>query len=408
MRNWHLFLIPLFYQIFITISQANHLDSISFFQAREIILQQNSGIKSALLEIDAAQTVISQAGVFPNPEVNIALDKFGVNEIEASVEQAIELGGKRKLRTDIAHKKFDAVKSSVETAKNDLESEIVRRFVPIAILREKLTLLDSLIDAATIAKEQIDIRINAGAAKKTDLIRAEIELERFALDRSEMIRQLDQAQKKFAVLGGEENDQFMYVKGSIDTSAPIPSIKSLQQALLSSPQIASFDIERSLLSFEQKQHRAEAIPDLNISAGVLGSGTEKRFSPLIGFSMDIPLFDRNSAAQKQTIFQQQAVFLRKENTFKQIIAEIEDLHSRLIEIDRRINVLTSSTIPKSESVYSMLQEYYNAGKVSFLDLTAIRTEMLDLQLSHLDLIAERALTIADLIQKTSLRVTIVK
>ena len=56
----------------------------------------------------------------------------------------------------------------------------------------------------------------------------------------------------------------------------------------------------------------------------------------------------------------------------------------------------------------MLQEYYNAGSVGYTDLAATRTEMLGLQMDRIDLEAERALAIADLMLLTSMQIQIVK
>lgn len=390
------------------VPQASPSDSISFSDARKIIFEQNDGLKSVQIETDAAQAGVYQAEVLPNPEVEIVLDKFGTNEIEVMVGQTIELGGKRKLRYDIGNKDLESAKNNIKLTQLELESEVIRRFIPIAVTMSKLTLLDSLIATATVGKEQMKRRVDAGATKKTDLIRAEIDLEKYFLERNELIRQLEQARKKFAVLGGEKANQIINVTGHIDAQESIPSIQSLQKAALSSPQIASFEIDKARLFSEQKLLRAEGTPDLNLSAGVLGSSTDKSVSPLIGLSMDIPLFDKNSAAQKKSKLQQQAVSRRKENSINLLKAEIEDLHSKLIEIDKRVSILTTSTIPKSMEVYTMLQEYYNAGNSNYLELTTTRAEMLDLQMSLLNLEAEKAFIVADLMQMTNLKFNIVK
>lgn len=390
------------------VPQASPSDSISFSDARKIIFEQNDGLKSVQIETDAAQAGVYQAEVLPNPEVEIVLDKFGTNEIEVMVGQTIELGGKRKLRYDIGNKDLESAKNNIKLTQLELESEVIRRFIPIAVTMSKLTLLDSLIATATVGKEQMKRRVDAGATKKTDLIRAEIDLEKYFLERNELIRQLEQARKKFAALGGEKANQILNVTGHIDAQESIPSIQSLQKAALSSPQIASFEIDMARLFSEQKLLRAEGTPDLNLSAGVLGSSTDKSVSPLIGLSMDIPLFDKNSAAQKKSKLQQQAVSRRKENSINLLKAEIEDLHSKLIEIDKRVSILTTSTIPKSMEVYTMLQEYYNAGNSNYLELTTTRAEMLDLQMSLLNLEAEKAFIVADLMQMTNLKFNIVK
>jgi len=89
-------------------------------------------------------------------------------------------------------------------------------------------------------------------------------------------------------------------------------------------------------------------------------------------------------------------------------AEVRDLYSRLQGIDRKLSTLKTSTLPKAAEVYAMLVEYYQAGSVGYLDLTASRTEVLRLRMDLLDIEAERALALAELMQTTSLHIQVVK
>jgi Mg2+ and Co2+ transporter CorA len=112
--------------------------------------------------------------------------------------------------------------------------------------------------------------------------------------------------------------------------------------------------------------------------------------------------------QQQVQLQQQAIAERKKGSLRVIDAVVEDLYSRIMEMDKKLISLKTITLPKADSVYSMLQEYYNAASVGFLDLTAIRTEMLRIRMDLLDIEAERAQKLVDLMQTTSLHIQIVK
>ena len=410
MQQWHILVIPM---LLWTASLKAALPegdggSISFSQAREIILSQNAGLKSASTETEAAKAGVSLAGVLPNPGVGIALDNFGANEIEVSVEQTIELGGKRRLRAEAAQKDVDLAENNYTLAQLELEAEIVRRFVPIFAVAKKLSLIDSIIAITLATKEQIQSRVNAGAAKKTDLIRAEIDIEQLSLERSELVRENKQARKKFASLGGEQEFALLNVSGAVSEEVEIPSLDALRNVLESNPQFTAVDIEQARLATRQKQLRAEVAPDLNLSAGYLRNNADNSHSPLVGVSMNIPLFNNNSAAQKQIKLQGQAIGERRKNTLRLLDAEIQDLHSRLLEIDKKIAALRTSAIPKAEQVYLMMQEYYSAGSAGFLDLAAAQTEMLNVRMALLDIQTERAQKLADLMQTTSLNIQIVK
>jgi cobalt-zinc-cadmium efflux system outer membrane protein len=381
---------------------------ITFSKARELILANNSGLKAVGIDTLAAQAGLRQAGVLPNPSVSAALDRFGANEIEVSVEQTVELGGKRQIRKESAQIEIDAAKNNRRISQLELEAEIVRRFIPIAIASGRLTVLDSIIATAEATKDQIKKRVDAGASKRTDLIRAEIDIEQYLLQRSEFVRELSQARKKFAALGGEQDSILAHVSGILNTRIELPTLDDLRKTIVTSPQIFAIDIDKARLAAQQKQFRADAVPDLNLSAGVLRNNVDHDFSPLLGASISLPFFNSNTAVQQQVQLQQQAIAERKKGSLRVIDAVVEDLYSRIMEMDKKLISLKTITLPKADSVYSMLQEYYNAASVGFLDLTAIRTEMLRIRMDLLDIEAERAQKLVDLMQTTSLHIQIVK
>lgn len=382
--------------------------TIPFSKAREIILIRNKGLEAANMDMQAARSGVRQAGALPNPGISVGLDQFGANELEAGVEQTIELGGKRKYRKRAAQQDLEVAQNLQKLTAVELEAEIVRRFIPISVDSRKLALLDSIIAAAQATREQIQRRVEAGATRKADLIRAEIELDRLFLERREMARQIGQSRRKFAALGGEGDSALAGVSGSLKDEAAVPSLQDLRNALAASPQFRAMDIESARLATQQKQQRAEIVPDLDLSAGVLRNNEEGYTSPIIGAGTTIPLFNWNSAARKQTEYQRQAVLQRRENELRLAEAEVRDLQTRLLEIDRKIHTLSTGTIPKAENVYAMLTDYYNAGNASFLDLAESQSDLLQLQIELLDVRAERAQTLTDLMQTTSLQIEIVK
>ena len=411
MQRWPMFIILLLcWGILVkyTPLAADTEGSMPFSQAREHILARNVGLQSVITETEAAKAGVAQAGAWPNPGIGLALDRFGANEIETMIEQTIELGGKRRLRTEAAKKELDIAFNLKDQTQLELEAEIIRRFIPIAAVAKKLTLLDSIIALADSTRAQIGKRVEAGAAKKTDLFQAEIEIEQLKLERSELTRENEQARKKFAALGGDQDATLLNVSGSISDDLDIPSRESLRAALANNPQLKFFDIEMDLREIERKQLGVAVVPDLNLSAGYLWSNADNSGSPLVGLSLNIPVFNKNINAQRQAELQRQALAQQRENTLRLLTADVEELHSRLLEIDNKIATLTESTIPKIESVYSMMHEYYQAGNASFLDLSTAQAEMLRFRMELCEIQTERAQHLVDLMQATTLTLQIVK
>jgi outer membrane protein, heavy metal efflux system len=383
-------------------------DTIAFTQAREIIRAHNTGIQAVKADIRAAQEGVKQAGALPNPAGSLSLEKFGMNEIEATVGQRVELGGKRHLRIEAAAGELAAVKNTLMISALDLEVEMVRRFVPVAAITSKLLLLDSIIRNAEITREQIRRKVEAGATRKTDLIRAEMEIERIAIVQQAMARELSLARKRFAALGQAGDSALFLVAGTIAVDAALPPLDTLRNAVKNSPRIQALGMNASILATQRKQECAAATPDLELSAGYIKKLPEKVDAPLVGLSLELPIFNRNGAAQRRTAFQIEALRARRDNELRIADAEVQDAYGRLLDIVRKKNTLLTGVLPKAQSVYVMLKEYYDAGSADFLDLSVAQSELLRLRIDVLDIESEWAVVAADLIQTTSFPFTIVK
>ena len=409
MQRWNLLIIQALCATLSTAAAHTMPDNaISFSQARERIIMHNSGIKVLESDIKSAQQGVSQSRVFHNPSGSIALEKFGLNEIEATISQTIELGGKRRFRAEAAEKELEISQNVLKLGSLELDVEIIRRFIPIAVGTHRLALLDSIRITAEATKEQILRKIDVGAARKTDLIRAEIGIERLAIERSEIVREIAQARKRFAALGGNRDSVLLNVSGTLNTEAEVPVLDDVRSAMRTHPRFAALAIQQALLETQKKQMKAESVPDVDLSVGYINKLPKRVNAPLVGFSMDIPIFNQTNAAQKQLSFRHEAFNKRRENDLRILDADTQDLYSRLIELKKKMAALRDGTIPKAETVCDMLWEYYTAGSTSFFDLTTAQSELLRLQMELLDMESEWAQVFADLMQLTSLHIPIVK
>jgi cobalt-zinc-cadmium efflux system outer membrane protein len=383
-------------------------NAISFSQARERILMHNSGINALECDIKAAQQGVSQSRVMQNPTGSVALEKFGLNEIEAILGQTLELGGKRRFRAEAAEKELEISRNGLKLGSLELDVEIIRRFIPIAVGTRTLLLLDSIRLTAESTKEQIRKKVDAGAARKTDLIRAEITADQLAIERNEKMRELMQARNRFAALGGNNDSVLIHVSGALDLEAEVPSLDDLLGAIRTHPRFTALEIKRALIETQKKQLKAESVPDVNFSAGYINKLPESVHAPLVGIALDIPVFNRNIAAQRQLSFQHEGSSKRLENDLRILTADVQDSYGRVIGLKTKMTALRNGMIPKAEAVCAMLQEYYDAGSANFFDLSTAQSELLRMHLEMLAMETEWAHACADVMLSTGVLIQIVK
>lgn len=381
---------------------------LSFNAAREIILTHNAGLKAAHSESAAASAGVSQARTLPNPTLGVGLDKFGANEIEVSIEQTIELGGKRASRIALARHEQDAAHNALARARVELETMMVRGFIPIAVSAGKIAVLDSILILAELTRERIEQRIEAGASKSSDLVRSEIAIEQLQQQRLELQSENRQARVAFAALGGEQGQALMGVEGELALEAAVPGREDVQRALRDNPAMAAYALERARIETERRLLRAEAVPDVSVSVGYVRAPVDNTHSPLLGVSVGVPLFNRNHAAGQQANHRLSAAAQRQENEQRLLLAAVENVYASLALNERSLQSLQSITLPKAQQVYAMVERYYTAGSVGFLDMAEAQEEVLRLKLEVLDRVQQRALALVELMQMSATTIQIVK
>ena len=93
------FTLGLFLCLFCNLSLAQPHSHLSLDKAINLTLETNNQLKAFDVSEKAVEAGIKQAKVRPNPELEVGLEQFGINEIEIAMAQTIELGAKRSART---------------------------------------------------------------------------------------------------------------------------------------------------------------------------------------------------------------------------------------------------------------------------------------------------------------------
>ena len=381
---------------------------ITLKEALSLATKSNPELRSAKLAVDAQKALIKQSGLFPNPEVEIGTEDFGKNEIEAVVSQTIELWGKRSSRIHIAEKEAEKSAIEYEKAKRELTADVSRRFADILAWQEKLKQLENVIAVAesslAITKHQVQI----GAAMEIDVIRTEMELSFLMIEKRRIQRSLDQSKKHIKSLLGPDTGGIQGVKGQFDLNFSVPSFSELEKAIASNPDILLQTKEIELSELEIKKARAEGLPDFAIGAGYLRNNEENENAPVVRLSFDLPLFNRNQGTIREKRLKQQASRHEMENLKSILSAELFETHSGIVGLKEQLALLEEQILPKAEKAYSQMLNFYQIGKSGFLDVLALRRELIELHINIIETKVEIVKLAVEIEQKTNIKLSTIK
>ena len=97
----------------------------------------------------------------------------------------------------------------------------------------------------------------------------------------------------------------------------------------------------------------------------------------------------------------QAFFVERTTKAGTILSEIENT-------TEAFSVLTEKLQPKAKNVYALLERYYKLGNISILEVLESRRNLLEINLRRIDLIIDKALLAADLMELTGIQIQIIQ
>lgn len=383
-------------------------ESLSLAQAKRMVFERHPGLNALTEEMRSAEEALRQVSALENPEIEIGTERFGRNEVEMVVTQAIPLGGIRGAAIERARLEVETARLKLESERLSVEAELVRRFVAVLGARKRVALLDSLVEVSQEGVAAVSRLVEAGAAMQIDLVRTELERDELLLDRLDMERALVQESTSLARLWGESEFRYESVSGSIDGLLDFPEIDVLVEAVEVHPTSMVFAAEKDIALAELDEVRALRWPELALSAGYLENNESGEGAVLLGASVSLPIFDRKKAAIAAGNHSVMAAEHRRTLGRLERTSALSILYSELQGTRKRLEVLTNEILPKATQIHTDLQDFYARGKVGILDVLEARGHLLEVRMRVLDLVEEQALLGAHILELTGYELEIMR
>ncbi len=262
----------------------------------------------ARAEIARAEGLARQARAIPNPTIRLEVDNFagsgpfkgtGLSETTASIEQTLELGGKRSARVAVGRAEVEAARARATRIQGEYAFDLAAAYAEAEASDRRLQLAN---ESAGFAQE--DSRIATAlveAGREADLRRvralAALQAYRAAVEEARAARAT--AFSNLTALVGAP---------APITSIPVSLLARAAQAFpttppdpLASPAYLAAQAEREAAARRIRIERLRAVPDVTVSVGTRRFEGDDASAMVAGVSIPFPVFDRNrgniSAAQ---------------------------------------------------------------------------------------------------------------
>lgn len=336
---------------------------------------------------------------------------FTESEITLSIAQVIELGGKRAKRIALAEEEKQLALWDYEALRADVIEETARAFVAVLAAQEKLTLEDDLQGLADEVARTFHVRVEAGQVSPLEAAKADVALANTRIERERVAYALRTARIHLASMWGDKEPDFPVVVGHLEDLSALPDVDELQTRVTGNPDIARWAAEMAARKASLALARANRIPDATVELGLksigLADSTASRYgldtgggfgmsrskssfdagrdnSLLLGFSIPIPIFDRNQGNIAAAAFEVSKASDSSRATAVAVHRDLLKAYEEARAAHAEIVSLRDTVLPQANEIFEKTQRGYRQGKLQYLDVLDAQRTLFEARTTYVD------------------------
>jgi cobalt-zinc-cadmium efflux system outer membrane protein len=365
-------------------------------RALELALLHNPGFAAVSWQVRAAEAATLQAGLRPNPEIEIDLEEFGgtgatsgfgASAITLAFGQEIELGGKLAKRFKVAGHETRLAAWDYEAHRLDLITETRLAFTDVLAAQFKIELAEDTVELGERTLEAMARRLEAGKVSPLETMQAEVDLSMNRVRLGRARRQLRAAREALAGKWGATAPRFEKVDGTFLKLAEIPPLEGVLKSALRNPDIARWADEIALNEEQVALERANGRPNLSVSAGIQRFAETNDAAFVVGVAIPLAVFDRNQggiAAAEHTLAgareERKSVEVEVRTALRSSYHELASLREEAIALREKV-------LPAARRAFDAAQEGYRQGKFGYLDVLSAQSALFETNEEYVEALA---------------------
>lgn len=343
-------------------------------------------VLAARARVEAAQGRIRQAGFRLNPELAVQVENFlgtgqlsGLRQTEAtvSVNQRLDLSGRRRTRVAVAQAGLVAEQLRLAIARADLAQAIRQQFARAVVARERLRIAEENEFNARELERVAGILVQEGREPPLRGIRARSAAAQAAADLEAARAEEVAARGTLASLFGVTTPPEQVAGNLVDLQ---PTAIEPEQSL----DVRLAEAERVAAEAEVGSQTAQGRLDPSVGIGVRHVRETGDFALVGGFSMPLQVFDRNqgnvSAAQANV----RAAEANQANVAASVRVRAQNAITNVAAAEARVEALQGSAVPEAAEALRLAQISYGEGRATLLELLDTQNAYRTAQLALID------------------------
>jgi cobalt-zinc-cadmium efflux system outer membrane protein len=330
----------------------------------------NPGLAAFSCETRASEARALQAGLLPNPELDIRVDNIRVSgepggfdetQTRLILSQVFEFGNKRQQRQSLAHAQRDAVAWEYEIARVELAATVaeeLHRNVSVRLTEGAMTTIGYYQIARRVARVRIWLR------------RAQCELVA--------------ARHRLAATWGSRSPEFAMAIGNLEQIKPIPDSDTVMNLSYENPAMARGDAEITRWQAALALAMAERVPDVTIGAGIRIDHGPDENELLFDLEIPLPIFDRKQGDMGEARHSLAKTRAEKQAAEIAVHEAVAEAFEQLAAAHYEANTLREELLPAVRAECSALRVGFGHGGVTLRRLLGVERDLINAEEQYID------------------------
>lgn len=352
-------------------------------------LQANPELAAARQELGIADGARQQAGLMPNPEIAYEVEdtRRDSRTTTVTLSQALELGGKRGARVEVAIQGQTMAQLELQRRTEALRADVVQAFYTALRADTGVDLAQQSLALTQRGLRTVDGRVRAGKASPVQATRAHVLVAEAQLQVRRAQNEKNTAYQALVQLLGRSGAMIESLQATPLSPGMPPSAEALLNRLDQTASMRQAQTHIDQTDAALGSEKAQRIPNLTVSVGSQYDRTERERVNTLGFSLPLPLFDRNqggilSAARRadQARDQRNAVELRLRSETQTALNQWSTAMQEAQAYDQTI-------LPSARQAVDIASRGFEMGKFDFIEVLDAQRTLIAARGQYLDALA---------------------
>jgi cobalt-zinc-cadmium efflux system outer membrane protein len=368
-------------------------------------LADNPDLRAARAEVDAAVGRVRQAGLRPNPMLEVGGQKAisPDNNFSIGVTLPLDLNGRVDGRVGVAQRELELKRAQVAERERRLAAEVRLKAGELLAGRRNVEVTDELLRINRDALRLVGDRVREGAAPPLEENLLLVEVNRLDASRQMLESRVTVLTLQLKALAGLEPDAPLTLRGELAGVSPaVTRAEAVEQALSRRPDLEVARADAAMARARIRKEEAEGRWDASVSVGyqrqdfgfnglrgVASNGSLQAIQDVFhyfgaGVSITLPVRNRNQGNVAAAVAETRAAERRQEFTVLVIRQEVEAAFAQLGAARRALALYERGVRDVAQRNLDVVRRTWELGRGTLLDVITEQRRLIEVENGYTD------------------------